>query len=63
MHPDSDEKSSHVTFDGHTIVDANALLRMPKVQQVLARLAANRHLFENQRGLGMAVVRRVNTGS
>lgn len=60
---EKDEKSSHVTFDGLTLVDANALLRKPKVQEVLARLAANKHLFTNNRGSGIAVVRRVKSDS
>jgi hypothetical protein len=61
MDHENGEKSSYVTFDGHTIVDANALLRKPKVQQVLARLAANRHLFAAHRGSGIALVRRMKT--
>lgn len=59
MDGDNAEKSSYVTFDGRTVVDGNALLRKPKVQQLLARLAANKHLFSNQRGSGIAIVRRL----
>jgi hypothetical protein len=61
MDPENREKSSYVTFEGRTVVDANALLRKPKVQQLLARLAANKHLFSNRRGAGIALVRRLRT--
>jgi hypothetical protein len=45
------------------VVDANALVKKPKVQQVLARLAANKHLFSNERAAGMTMVRRIKTPS
>jgi hypothetical protein len=57
------EKLSHVTSEGRTVVDANALLRQPKVQQVLARLTANKHLFSTHRGPGIALVKRVKSDS
>jgi hypothetical protein len=63
MDQETGGKLSYVTFEGRTIVDANALLRQPKVQHVLARLAANKHLFSNQRGSGIAVVRRLKSDS
>ena len=57
-HP-SDDRLYWVTPAGRTVSDANALLREPKVQQTLARLAANKHLHSNQRGRGITVVRRI----
>jgi hypothetical protein len=33
------EKTSHVTYDGRTIVDVNALLRKPEVQERIAKVA------------------------
>lgn len=61
MEHDNSGKSSYVSFDGHTIVDANALVRKPEVQRLLARVAANKHLFTKDRGPGIATVRRVKS--
>jgi hypothetical protein len=36
----TETKMSHVTYDGRTVVDTNALLRDPKVQETISRLRA-----------------------
>ena len=61
MPKDNSEKSSYVDHAGRTIVDVDALLRKPKVQAMLRRLAANKSLFTNHRGDGIAIVTRMKT--
>ncbi|MBV9082783.1 MAG: hypothetical protein JOZ62_08920 [Acidobacteriaceae bacterium] len=61
MPGNTNEKSSYVTSEGRTIVDVDALLRKPKVQAMLRRLAGNKNLLTNHRGDGIAFVRRMKT--
>lgn len=43
------EKTSYVTYDGRTIVDVNALLRKPKVQERIAKMARKFREADEQR--------------
>ncbi len=49
---DSDsEKTSHVDFDGRTIVDVNALLRDPKVRATIERMSKENERFRGKPGV------------
>ena len=46
-----DEKISYVTFDGRTIVNANALLRDPKVRRTFEKLSKANEPLRGRRGI------------
>jgi hypothetical protein len=45
------DKISYVTFDGRTIVDADALLRDPKVQETIRKLSQRNRSFRGRPGV------------
>ncbi len=45
------EKVSYVDFDGHTIVDVNALLRSPKVRATIERMSKASERFRGKPGV------------
>ena len=45
------EKVFHVDFDGHTIVDVNALLRDPKVKESIERMSKENERFRGKPGV------------
>lgn len=54
----ADEKKSHVTFDGRTIVDTNALVRSDKVRETLDKIASAVKASDLSRRKGVVVLRR-----
>ncbi len=50
------DRTSHVTFDGRTIVNTNALLRDPKVQETLLKLSR----VVKRSGAGVKIIKRVS---
>ena len=47
----SADKISYVTPDGRTIVDVDALLRDPKVQETIQKLSRRTHRYRGQPGI------------
>jgi len=51
MADSNSEKVVHVDFDGHTIVDVNALLRDPKVRATIERMSKENERFRGKPGV------------
>lgn len=47
----SDDNISHVTWDGRTIVDLDALLRDPKVQETIQKLSRRTQRYRGRPGV------------
>ena len=45
------EKVSHVNYNGHTIVDVDALLRDPKVKATIERMSKENERFRGKPGI------------
>ncbi len=45
------EKGSYVDFEGHTIVDVNALLGRPKVRATIERISKRNEQFRGKPGV------------
>ena len=49
--PKSEDKISYVTTDGRTIVDVDALLRDPKVQETIQKLSRRNRSYRGRPGV------------
>jgi hypothetical protein len=47
----SEDKISHVTWDGRTVVDLDALLRDPKVQETIQKLSRRTQRYRGRPGV------------
>ena len=49
--PKADDKISYVTWDGRTVVDVDALLRDPKVQETIQKLSRRNQSYRGRPGV------------